>query len=141
MEGATINTSSVNAIEDASGTSFNIGITEVFYIATDLSGNQDSCSFLIEILDLAAPVITPPADNEIAECDGSGNTLAFQTWLDSNGGATATDACNGVSWSTNPADPQISDGCGQTGSVTVEFIAMDAAGNTASTSASFTIEG
>jgi hypothetical protein len=35
---------------DASGTTFNQGITTVKYIVTDASGNKDSCSFNVEVL-------------------------------------------------------------------------------------------
>ena len=72
------------------------------------------------------------------ECDGAGNSADLSNWLDSNGGATATDACGGVMW-TNDFDA-LSDDCGATGAATVTFTATDDCGNATSTTATFTIE-
>ena len=58
--------------------------------------------------------------------------------LANNGGATASDACSGVTWS-NDYDA-LSDDCGATGSATVTFTATDDRGNASSTTATFTIE-
>ena len=62
----------------------------------------------------------------------------LDAWLASNGGATATDACSGVTWS-NDFDA-LSDDCGATGAATVTFTATDDCGNATSTTATFTIE-
>ncbi|MEL6923120.1 MAG: gliding motility-associated C-terminal domain-containing protein [Bacteroidota bacterium] len=140
MDGATNGSSPATGENDLSGTSFNLGETEVWYIVSDVAGNQDSCQFSVELSDQAAPDISNQATNEIVECDGSGNQAAFDAWLNAQAGALADDACGAVSWTTNPANPQLSDDCGQTGTVMVSFIATDAAGNTSVTSASFTIE-
>jgi hypothetical protein len=71
------------------------------------------------------------------QCDGAGNTAALDAWLSSNGGASATDACGGVSWSNNFTS--LSNLCGATGAATVIFTATDDCGNTSTTSATFTI--
>src|SRR5690606_14992626 len=80
--------------------------------------------------------ITADASDSSVESDGNGNAAAQIGWLESNGGATATDA-NGVTWS-NDFDA-LSDLCGATGSATVIFTATDACGNTSTTEATFTI--
>ena len=67
-----------------------------------------------------------------------GNTDAWNAWLESNGGAMASDACSGVLWSFNYA--AVSDGCGATGSALVTFTATDSCGNASVTSATVTIE-
>ncbi len=72
------------------------------------------------------------------ECDGAGNAAALAAWLASNGGATATDVCGGVTWTNNFTS--LSDDCGATGSATVTFTAEDDCGNTSVTTATFTIE-
>ena len=72
------------------------------------------------------------------ECDGAGNAADLDAWLASNGGASATDACSGVTWS-NDFDA-LSDDCGATGAATVTFTATDDCGNATSTTATFTIE-
>ena len=63
------------------------------------------------------------AADATVECDGAGNSVDLSNWLDSNGGATATDACGGVMW-TNDFDA-LSDDCGATGAATVTFTATD----------------
>ncbi|MBL0112712.1 MAG: HYR domain-containing protein [Saprospiraceae bacterium] len=45
LSGATIG----NGIADASGTLFMTGITTVHYIAIDMAGNTDTCSFTVNI--------------------------------------------------------------------------------------------
>jgi hypothetical protein len=72
------------------------------------------------------------------ECDGAGNAADLDAWLASNGGASATDACSGVTWSNDFA--ALSDDCGATGASTVTFSATDACGNATSTTATFTME-
>ena len=71
------------------------------------------------------------------ECDGMGNMTELNDWLANNGGATASDACSGVTWSNDFV--ALSDDCGATGSATVTFTATDDCGNACSTTATFTI--
>ena len=73
--------------------------------ATDDCENveTDSCDQLITVLDNTSPVISGGGD-ETVECDGSGNEEALLAWLNSNGGATATDNCSEVTWSNNYID-------------------------------------
>ena len=56
----------------ASGSSFDLGATEVTATATDLSGNQTSCTFNVTVNDTEAPTITCPSDiiigNDPGEC-------------------------------------------------------------------------
>ena len=67
------------------------------------------------------------ASNETVECDGMGNMDALNAWLESNGGAMASDACSVVLWSHDY--DALSDDCGATGSATVTFTATDDCGN------------
>ena len=67
-----------------------------------------------------------------------GNMDALNAWLDRYGGATASDICSGVTWSSDYEG--LSDGCGATGSAAVTFTATDECGNATSTTATFTIE-
>gem|GEM_PF-613071 len=65
----------------------------------------------------------------------------FAAWLENRGGATGDiDACGDVTWSSIPANPELSDGCGETGEVTVTWVLTDECGLTDSTTAIFTIE-
>ncbi len=86
---------------------------------------------------VAPPTLTNPASDMTVECDGSGNVADFNNWLNSNGGATAADACGG-SWSNN--SDGLSDRCGATGSEEVTFTFTATTGNSVSTTATFTIE-
>ena len=88
--------------------------------------------------DTTAPVIELAASDSTLECDGMGNTDAWNAWLESNGGAMASDACSGVLWSFNYA--AVNNGCGGTGSALVTFTATDSCGNASVTSATVTIE-
>jgi hypothetical protein len=89
-------------------------------------------------VDTTAPMINPIASAETVECDGEGNVTDLNTWLNSHGGANATDNCSGVTWTNDFTG--LSDDCGETGSALVTFIATDACGNFSTTEATFTIE-
>jgi subtilisin-like proprotein convertase family protein len=114
------------------------GATTVVFTATDACGNATSGSATFTIIDAQSPTFTTISSNSTVQCDGLGNTIALTNWLNTSGGAIATDACSGVTWTHS--DATLSDGCGATGNVTVTFTATDACGNTAATTATFTIE-
>ncbi|NNK81881.1 MAG: PKD domain-containing protein, partial [Flavobacteriaceae bacterium] len=116
---------------------FPVGVTVVTWTYTDTSGNTDSCEQSVTVIDNEAPTIDTEASNETVECDGLGNTTELNNWLTSNGGATASD-CSSITWTNDFTS--LSDLCGATGSATVTFTATDNAGNSAITSAIFTIE-
>jgi len=100
--------------------------------------NETTTSATFTIEDTTEPSITTAADL-VVECDGEGNQVELQNWLDTYGGATATDICSGnVTW-TNDFTP-LTDDCGATGEVSVTFTATDDCGNTSTSSAVFTIE-
>ncbi|MDP2161230.1 MAG: hypothetical protein Q8K02_12150, partial [Flavobacterium sp.] len=102
--------------------------------ATDSCKNFIIHKQLITVVDTTAPVVTA-ASNLTVNCDGLGNVNDLATWLANNGGATASDACSDdITWSDN--FESFDELCG---SVTVEFTATDCSGNSASTSATFTI--
>ncbi len=109
---------------------------EVIFTATDACGNSTTTAATYAIQDTTAPVVTNANDLTV-ECDGNGNLTAFNDWLNTNGGATATDDCSVITWSNDFT--QLSDECGATGSALVTFTATDACGNATSTSATFTI--
>lgn len=113
-----------------------VGGNVVTLTVTDLLGWVSTCNATVTIHDVTNPIVTP-ASNMTVECDGSGNVAAFNNWLNNHGGATASDACGG-SWSNNSSG--LSNGCGATGSETVTFTFTDPSNNSASTSATFTIE-
>ncbi len=115
------------------------GAETVIFTATDDCGNTSvttTATFTVE--DTTNPSIDTAASNMTVECDGAGNTAAFNAWLANNGGAVASDVCGGVTWSNDSTG--LSDLCGATGAETVIFTATDDCGLTATTTATFTIE-
>ncbi|MBI1850488.1 MAG: HYR domain-containing protein, partial [Planctomycetes bacterium] len=70
----------------ASGSTFNLGTTQVCCTATDAAGNHDQCCFNVTVEDKTAPVIHCPA-NITADCtSAAGASVTFTT--------TATDLCD-----------------------------------------------
>ncbi|MCP4799278.1 MAG: hypothetical protein GY893_04950, partial [bacterium] len=69
--------------------------------ATDVCGNESIHTQTLTIEDTTAPDIDPAASDATVECDGAGNGAELTAWLDSNGGASATDNCGDVTWSND----------------------------------------
>jgi hypothetical protein len=90
------------------------------------------------VVDTTNPVIDPMASDQTVECDGAGNVAERDTWLNSHGGASATDNCGGVTWTNDFTG--LSDDCGETGLALVTFTATDCCGHSSTTQATFTIE-
>lgn|GEM_PF-1558431 len=107
--------------------------------ATDHCGNISTVyTQVITITDNNLPTITQQAQNMTVECDGAGNITEYTNWLNTNGGATATDACGGaLTWSYGT--PSFFAQCGTTGVYTATFTVTDDCNNSASTIATFTI--
>ncbi len=124
-------------LSDACGATGSVTVT---FTATDECDNASVTTATFTIEDTTDPSLDTPASDLTVECDGAGNTTALDAWLASNGGAVATDACSDVTWTYAPNPAELSDDCGETGSVTVTFTAEDDCGNTVQTTATFTIE-
>ncbi|WP_223551993.1 HYR domain-containing protein, partial [Aestuariivivens sp. NBU2969] len=124
-----------NALSDDCGAT---GSVTVIFTATDDCNNTSTTSATFTIEDTTPPTISVQAIDYTVECDGAGNTVALNAWLDTHAGAAASDACGGVTWSNDFS--ALSDDCGATGSVTVIFTATDDCNNSSTTSATFTIE-
>ena len=101
-----------------SGSVFPVGTTTVTCIATDESGNADTCTFNITVNDTEAPVATCPADITIS--NDPGQCSAVVTFSGS-----VTDNCAGASISCSPASGSVF----PVGTTTVTCIATDPAGN------------
>lgn len=65
---------------DASGTSFNVGVSNITYYVYDLSGNVDSCDFDVIVLDTVAPFLSCPGNivvnNDPSNCSAVVNGIA-----------------------------------------------------------------
>ncbi len=142
--GAVTFSNDYTALSDTCGAT---GSAEVTFTAADACGLSDTdcqdgaCSTTtatFEIQDTTPPEIETAAANLTVECDGAGNVADLNGWLNTNGGAAATDVCGGFSWS-NDFDG-LSYACGTTGSATVMFTATDDCLLSSPTGASFAIE-
>ena len=124
-----------NTISDCGGAS---AVTYEF-TATDNSDNSSVCRSTFTVKDRVAPILDSSASDLTLECEGGAtNAAAFLAWLNDNGGATASDLCSDLIWSSNFTE-ELSDLCGETGARTVTFTAIDACGNSTMTSAVFVI--
>jgi subtilisin-like proprotein convertase family protein len=109
------------------------------FFATDACDNVSAQSITtFTIIDNTPPSIDVEASNSIAECNGTGNIMDLNNWLNTNGGAMASDICGTVAWSYDLV--QESDLCDLTGGGTYRFTATDECGNTATTEAIFEIQ-
>lgn len=129
--------SPMNFVEGCGAT----GSVEVVFTATDDCGNTSQTTATFTIEDNTVPEIDTSALDMTVECDGEGNAMALQAWLNNQGGASATDNCSGsVVWSNDYNTDNFVSGCGLTGSVEVVFTATDDCNLTSQTTATFTIE-
>src|SRR4030043_221933 len=110
---------------DASDT-YPIGITTVVFTARDDSGNESSCSVMVEIVDTTPPEIFCPADIT-HECEGPDG--AYVTLV-----ATATDICDDYPEITNSYNSHGADASDiyPIGITIVVFTARDDSGNESS---------
>lgn len=116
---ATDNCSDVDLVmTPPSGTLFEPGINSVTVVATDSSGNSDSCSFTIEVTDTEAPHIDCPDNISVVNDSGSyGAVVTFETGV--------TDNCPDPQLSAAPPSGSFFD----TGVTEVVIAAEDAHGN------------
>lgn len=113
------------------GDTFPVGETQVTYIATDLSGNMDTCQFMVIVQDEQMPVITGCPDDIMLTATGCDTTA---TWTP----PVAMDNCmDNLAFSSthNPGDNFI------IGTTTVTYTATDGGGNTVICSFTVTVDG
>ncbi|XP_071489593.1 uncharacterized protein [Diadema antillarum] len=122
-------------VSKASGTSFDVGTTEVMYTFVDSSGNSVSCSFLVTVVavDDAAPVISG-CPNDITRTVLTDTTGGIITWTP----PVATDN------SGEPVDlqniPSLPGTFFPVGTTVVVYSFADAVGNTAECTFTITID-
>ncbi len=127
LAGATIGT----GLNDVSGSTFNVGVTNVTYYLTDLLGQIDSCEFLVTVNDTMPPSVTcPPLDAFTAPMGQCGiivtNNLLPMT-SDNCGIDNITYNFVGATGGSGSNDPTGS--FFNVGITIVEFTVTDAAGN------------
>lgn len=112
-------------------------LTRTWSVADDC-GNATSHTQVVTVQDTTPPSIDDLPMDLTVECDGAGNIADYLTWQTSVAGATASDLCGLVTW-TSAVDSTFDSCEGSTGGSILTFTATDACGNSASSSASFTI--
>ncbi|MBA6152592.1 HYR-like domain-containing protein [Gelidibacter maritimus] len=123
------------------------------WTVTDECGNTTTDTQTIFVVDNTAPVIENPATDIIVECDGTGNSNNIEAWLNSNGGATASDSCStNLTWSNNyngatsdcsaPIEVifTVSDGCGNSTSTTATYAIQDVVAPVITPATNLTVE-
>ena len=109
---------------------------DVTFRVTDPCGQFSTTSARFTIVDTTPPVITTQASAALFECDPTRNQSEINTYLQSRGGATATDSCSTVTWSNNfDSSPEE---C--LGPVSITFTASDSCGNTVASIGSIEID-
>lgn len=132
--GCGVMTKSDNAPPPAQITFF-CGAVDVTFTAKDNCNNISTVVKTFTITNNVAPVIQNPASGASGDCGQSNIAQIFNNWINTHGGATATDDCSSIFWSTFPANPSIGDTCNA--AIPVMFIASDGCNNFDTTSASF----
>jgi surface antigen len=102
-----------------------VGTTTITWTALDVAGNSDVCTQLVVITDDEDPMITCPAN--IAQSADVGLCSAVITIVP----ATATDNCNVASVTGYRSDQMALTAAYPVGTTTIQWVAMDAAGNSA----------
>lgn len=104
--------------------------------AADQCGNVEVATANYVVRDTTAPTISRPVDDATFECDGNGNIAQINQWIQTRGGATATDSCSSnITWVHDyPGSGPLT--CT---SFQVTFTAMDPCGNAVSDSATLAI--
>ncbi|PNW25886.1 gliding motility-associated C-terminal domain-containing protein [Formosa algae] len=112
----------------------------VEFTATDACGNSISQSATYTVLDETGPVIGTEPEALVLECNENSENV-LNTWLTSNGGGLATDACStDVTWSNDFNEDTFNlQACGEDNATTVTFTATDYCGNITSTTATITV--
>ncbi|WP_178313110.1 HYR domain-containing protein, partial [Algibacter luteus] len=111
-------------------------LTRIYRVSDDC-GNYIDVPHQITVIDNTAPVIDTAAFDLAVQCDGLGNNDELNNWLATNGSAAATDNCGTLTW-TNDYTGLVTS-CGSNASATVTFTATDDHGNSATTTATFSI--
>jgi len=111
-----------------------LGSYSLTYRVSDVAGNEAIATRTVTVQDAAAPVVTAPANIDVAATDASGTAATESVIATFLSGATANDAVDGVLVVTNDAPAVF-----PLGTTSVTFSATDTAGNVATASATVTV--
>ena len=115
----------------------------VVFTATDACNNESTTSASFIVVDTLNPVFVSNPLDTVIFCDGTDGSIDLQSWLDNNGGATASDLCgSNISWTndyTGTGIPSVSCDNDTTNRLTVTFTASDECANTIQATARFIV--
>lgn len=115
----------------------NTGFYTVDFIAMDECDNSSITTATFTIEDTTVPeIVIPPVDITV-QCNGAGNLVDYQKYLDIHAEAEAEDICNGIYWTYTDIYYPL---CGNTGYYDILFRVTDNCDNYTEVSARFTIE-
>ncbi len=129
-----------NQTSTGSGCSSDYSITRV-WTATDDCGNSSTHQQVLTVIGNgpnSMVTIDSEAQDQTIEC--TNNLDGLMAWLNDNGGASASTDCvdgDNITWSNNFVG--LSDECGETGSATVTFTAIDDCGSSMQTTATYRV--
>lgn len=129
LSGATVYSSPLTGMNYAKDATFQVGVTIVTYLVTDLSGNTATCNFTVWAKNLNAPKLSVscPADVEADAANGvCQSTLTVPSPVVSNPCNEAYTVTNNSPYKTSDTDAS---GTYPVGTTTVHWIIVDASGN------------
>ena len=119
--------SSFRVYDRRSGCSLSTGLYIFEITGSDTCGNSTKVYPSYRVQDVTPPSFTTLPSNITITCDGSGNVGTLEGWLNTNGGAIATDACSRVRITNNFPIIRPVDWCNR--SFVVTFTATDECNN------------
>src|SRR5205814_1383667 len=119
----------------AAGTLVGLGAHTITVTATDAAGNSATCTTTFTVMDSTVPSVSCPASTS-ASTDGSCQAAVPNVL----GGVTASDSCSGTNGITLSQSPAAGTLVGP-GAHTITVTATDEAGNSATCTTSFTVDG
>ncbi|MBL4593542.1 MAG: HYR domain-containing protein, partial [Flavobacteriales bacterium] len=137
LTGATIG----SGLSDASGTIFNVGVTNVNYTVTDFFGNSSNCTFTVTVIDNEAPAISCPpnvnTNNDVGICGAIVNGIAPTIVSDNCVIDSVNYTLTGVTIGSGLND--VSGSVFNVGITTVIYTITDVSGNTSSCNFTVTV--
>ena len=146
IAGATIATSPITGINDASGETFNLGTSTVTYVIEDAAGNSATCSFDVIVEDNENPVLTCPLDVTVSSDPGVCDAIVAGLTIVSTSDNCSLDSLTwSISGATSASSPSFgfNDVSNQTfnlGVSTVTYTLTDGSGNQSTCSFTVTVE-
>ncbi|MCP4439807.1 MAG: gliding motility-associated C-terminal domain-containing protein [Aureispira sp.] len=130
-------TLSINGAPFINYTDADLGSNNVTLVGTDASGNTDSCSTTIEVVDNIPPVANCQVGPIVVQLDPTGNATLAATAVD-NG---STDNCSSVSFTTASGASNYTFDCADiaTNPNTITLLVTDGSGNTATCQSTVTV--